>query len=99
MARPLLPHGLLDEFRQHTWVSPVSPETAIDRLLDWLEEHPADAARLLPRLIPRANPAGPLTRGVDYRCTCLYQAHPDGRSNGSLMLIHLRAPECPAHRR
>jgi hypothetical protein len=49
-VRPLLPRGLLDEFRQHTWISPVSPETAVDRLLDWLEEHPADATRLLPHL-------------------------------------------------
>jgi hypothetical protein len=50
MARPPLPPGLLDVYRDVTWVNPVGTGAALDALLDWLDEHPVDGAALLPKV-------------------------------------------------
>jgi len=46
-----LPGGLLDVYRDATWLNPVSPAVTVNRLVAWLDEHPVDAAALLPGLV------------------------------------------------
>jgi hypothetical protein len=50
MARPPLPPGLLEVYRDVTWVNPAGPGPAVDALLDWLDWHTTEAAALLPNL-------------------------------------------------
>lgn len=50
MARPPLPPGMLEVYREVTWISPLGPVPALDAILDWLDHNPAEAASLLPGL-------------------------------------------------
>jgi len=47
----VLPSGLLETYADATWRNPVAPQVTLDRLLGWLDEHPVDAAALLPGLV------------------------------------------------